>query len=116
MTHDSRLGQTALQILPPVHRQQLEEVRQRERPDQQAENAELRDTGDGADQGDQRVDLGIAIGHHGPDQIVDVADQERSRYSTSATAAASDRPCTSTIAPGPHIIPLPTTGRIENTP
>src|SRR6266404_2506287 len=71
-----RLRRLRLQILLAIHANQLEEIAQRERPDEQAEQAELRYAADRADQRDEGRHLGEAAIDQRPDEVVHASDHD----------------------------------------
>ena len=75
------------QVLRPVHPDQLEEVGDRQRPDEQAEQAEVAQAQERADDGDERMDLGPAAEDDRPDHVVHVATTIRMPQSASPIAA-----------------------------
>src|SRR5712664_4490929 len=66
-----RLGHLRLEILLPIHTNELEEIAQRERADEQAQQPEIVHAGDGADQRDERMNRGKAAVDEGPGEIVE---------------------------------------------
>src|SRR5437867_13367390 len=67
-------GDFRLEILLAVHPNQLEEIAERERSDQQAEQPEVAHAADRADQRDERMDGGETEIDEQPDEVVHAAD------------------------------------------
>src|SRR6266566_5760924 len=63
-------------VLFAVHGDQLEEVRHGERSYEQTEYPEVGNAQQRSDERDQGVDLGPPSGHHGSDDVIDVADHK----------------------------------------
>src|SRR5437870_13556888 len=63
-----------IEILLAIQANQLEEIAQRKRADQQAEQAEVAHAADRADQRDERMNRGKAAIDQRPNEVVDAAD------------------------------------------
>src|ERR687894_458432 len=63
-----------IEVLGPVHPDQFEEIRDRQRSDYQAEQSEVLNSGEGADDGDKGMDPGPAPKDHGTNHVVDIPD------------------------------------------
>src|SRR5437773_9867842 len=72
----ARAGRLRLEILLAVHPNQLEEIAQRERANEQAEQPEMRHAADRADQRDERVHLGEAAIDQRANEVVHAPDHE----------------------------------------
>src|SRR5437867_11941379 len=71
-----RASRLRREILLAIHPDQLEEIAQRERPNERAEQAEVAHAADRADQGNERVDLGEAAIDQGTKEVVHAPDHE----------------------------------------
>src|SRR2546426_3526097 len=68
-----RLG---AQVLFPIHLHEFEEVAERQRPDQQSQDPEIRYAGERTDEGDEGVNVRPAPEHHRSQDVVDIPDEE----------------------------------------
>src|SRR5256885_5072058 len=81
-----RRGYLRLEILLAIHPDQLEEIAERERADEQAEQPEVAHATDGPDQRNQRVNGGESAINERPDEVVHAADDNRTRVRLSSAA------------------------------
>src|SRR5438094_2415553 len=75
----ARAGRLRLEILLAVHPNQLEEIAQRERANEQAEQPEMRPAADRADQRDERVHLGEAAIDQRENEVVHATVHEHAQ-------------------------------------
>src|SRR2546427_5562053 len=63
-------------VLFSVHLDQLKEVRHCQRPNEETEQAQVRNSHERPDQGHQWMDVGPSPGHHRPDHVIDIPDNQ----------------------------------------
>src|SRR6266480_6007287 len=64
------------QVLFSVHLDELEEIRERQRPDQQSQDPEIRYAGERTDEGDEGVNVRPAAEHHRSQDVVDIPHEQ----------------------------------------
>src|SRR5215217_1150451 len=95
-------GFVVIEVLRPVHPDELEEVGDRQGPDDQPQQTEVLDSGKGADDGDERVDPGPAPEYHGPYDIVDIPHHQNAPKRKGNSPAVASFQCQRQNARAPH--------------